>query len=412
MKIVVITESIDVQDSSASKANLALIRNMQSAGFEVIVYHYTRYAVALPEGIDCRPISEIRFGVNFFLSRAQRLLQKHLKIRLNVFFERRFGFSFSFFNDVNSIKRSMRTIIGLNPDLIFTLSKGTSFRPHYALLSFPEIHHKWVANIHDPYPFHFNPRPYNWVEPGYTFKEKFFEALSQKAGHASFPSQLLLEWMGSYFPNFLKTGFVIPHQNIEDVIKPASLPPYFDPTKFSLLHAGNLMKQRSPQGLIEGFKLFLERNPAARLDAQLLLLGPADYHSQLLEDYAKSVPQLVVKNDYVDFDTVYTLQQQVTVNVILESKSEISPFLPGKFPHCVQANRPLLLLCPYYSETRRLLGNDYPYWAEVDQVTAIADLIEALYHLWNGGAVQPKLNRSDLVAYCSHTHLKTILEKL
>jgi hypothetical protein len=105
------------------------------------------------------------------------------------------------------------------------------------------------------------------------------------------------------------------------------------------------------------------------------------------------------------------LQEQVSVNIILESKSEISPFLPGKFPHCVVANRPLLVLSPYYSETRRLLGSDYPYWSEADDENKIFLLIEQLYLAWKNKELN-ELNRLDLEAYLSISYLKNTLEEL
>ena len=411
-RIVFIAESIDTNDSSCTKCNVALIKNLKTIGYEIIVYHYTRYKVAELKDIDCRPIKEIKFSANYILSRLQRILYRNFNIKLNTFFERLFGFSFTFFNDVNSIKKIVPEVILLNPDLVFTVSKGTSFRPHYALLSFPEIHSKWVANIHDPYPFHFNPRPYNWVEPGYEIKEKFFLALSEKAHYASFPSLLLMEWMGSYFPNFLKTGIVIPHQNANENIQNVSLPDFIDESKFNLLHAGNLLRQRSPVGLIEGYKIFLENNPSAKDDSKLLLLGPAAYHINLLEGYENALPQLLIKNENVDFEIVYKLQQHVSVNIILESKSEISPFLPGKFPHCIEANRMILSLAPYYSETKRLLGNEYEFWSEVDEVEKIASLIEKLYKMWQNDAQSLHLNRQDLLDYCSSKQLKKVIDIL
>ncbi len=411
MKIVIISESIDINDSSASKANVALIYNLKQCNFDVIVYHFTKKEVFL-DGIDCRSIKELRGSFLFFLSRFQTLVTKKLKIKMHVFLENIFGFSFTFFNDVNSIKRILPEIVNLKPDLVITLSKGMSFRPHYAILKFPKLHKKWMANIHDPYPFHFNPRPYNWVEPGYAIKEKFFLELSEKANYSSFPSQLLLEWMGSYFPNFLKTGIVIPHQNTNQNIQDVALPDFFEESKFNLLHAGNLMKQRSPFGLIEGYKLFLENNPSAKKDSKLLLLGPATFHTDLLESYKNSLSQIVIINDYIQFEIIYKLQQHVSVNIILESKAEISPFLPGKFPHCVEANKILLLLAPYYSETRRLLGNDYEFWTEVDAVKKIASLIEKLYIIWQIDAASLQLNRQDLIDYCSPKQLKKVIDSI
>ncbi|MEX0598765.1 MAG: UDP-glycosyltransferase, partial [Candidatus Paceibacterota bacterium] len=176
--------------------------------------------------------------------------------------------------------------------------------------------------------------------------------------------------------------------------------------------AGNLMKQRSPEGLIEGFKMFLKQNPEAVKDSKLILLGDASYHSKMLETYQKENLEIYIYNGNVAFDTVYNLQKYVSVNVILESKSEISPFLPAKFPHCVEANKTILSLAPYYSETRRLLGDDYSYWAEVDEVDKIAIIIADLYQLWKQNPDNLILDRKDLIAYLSADYLKEVMVNL
>jgi hypothetical protein len=406
-KILIVVDSINIEDSSGSKANVALINNLNKAGFEVLVYHYTLKNIEL-KNINTVAIPEIKMSTMYFLSRSQRIISRNFKINMAPFLERLFGFSFTFFNDTSGIIRALKKC-EFEPDLILTLSKGASFRPHYAVLKCPDLHDKWMAYIHDPYPFHYYPRPYNWVESGYKKKESFFLKVSEKAKYSAFPSKLLKEWMSSYFPNFIKTGVVIPHQNAEYNLPNKDFPNYFDAAKFSLLHAGNLMKQRSPKGLIEGFKLFLDKNPEAKKDSKLILLGNASYHSKILEDCIVDNPEIYIYNGNVAFDVVYNLQKNVSVNIILESKSEISPFLPAKFPHCVEANRPILLLSPYYSETRRLLGNDYAYWAEVDEVEKIAFVIENLYQLWKQNPYNLLLNRNDLVEYLSAENLKKII---
>ena len=73
-RILVVAESINVNDSSGSKANVALIRNFKQAGYELLVLHYTRINIQL-DGIECRGISENRSSLSFFLSRIQRKLQ-------------------------------------------------------------------------------------------------------------------------------------------------------------------------------------------------------------------------------------------------------------------------------------------------------------------------------------------------
>ncbi|MFV8325996.1 UDP-glycosyltransferase [Flavobacterium sp. ZS1P14] len=413
-KILVIVDSINIEDSSGSKANVALIHNLAEAGYEVLVYHYTQKNIQLT-GVNCFPISEIKYSPLYFLSRLQRILQRNFTINIAPFFEQLFGFSFTFFNDTNSIIKALKNST-FEPDLLLTLSKGGSFRPHYSILKLPELHDKWMAYVHDPYPSHYYPRPYAWVEAGYKYREAFFTQVSEKARYSAFPSKLLLEWMASYYPNFIKTGIIIPHQNAKYSTESLGQKPvfldYFDALKFNLLHAGNLMKQRSPEGLIEGFRLFLIANPEARIDAKLILLGSASYYAKMLKEHQNNNPEIYIYNGNVPFDIVYNLQKNASVNVILESKSEISPFLPAKFPHCVAANKIIISLAPHHSETRRLLGNNYLYWAEVDEVQKIAALIEKLYQLWKEDPDNLLLNRSDLEEYLSADYLKKAINNL
>lgn len=410
MKILVVVDSINVEDSSGSKGRVALIKNLADAGFEVIVYHYTLKNIQL-SGVSCYAIREIKFSYLYFLSRLQRVIWRNFNINLAPFLQKIFGFSFTFFNDTNSIKKALKKI-NFAPDLVLTLSKGASFRPHYAVLKLPQFHNKWMAYVHDPYPLHCYPRPYDWVESSYKQKEEFFKLVSEKAKYSAFPSHLLKEWMGSYFPNLLKTGVIIPHQNADYKINDVVLPDYFDNTKFNLLHAGNLMPQRSPKGLIEGYKLFLKNNPEAKEFSKLILIGPASSHTKMLEEYQLNNPEIYIYNGTVPFNLVYKLQKNVTVNIILESKSEISPFLPGKFPHCVEANKPIISLAPYYSEVKRLLGEKYPYWSEVDDSAKIATIIESLYQLWKGNPLDLVLDRQDLLKYLSVDYLKEAINNL
>ena len=210
-KILVVSESIDVNDSSATKGRVALIKNLKQCGFELKVYHYTRKNIFI-EGIESIAIKEQKASIFYLLSKLQVLIRRIFKINISTFFEKQFGFSFSFFNDVNSIKKALDKEVDFNPDWVLTLSKAASFRTHKALLKQPKWHSKWLAYVHDPYPMHFYPRPYNWVAPGYFQQQEFFREVSKKSAHGVFPSQLLKEWMGSYYPDFLERGIVIPHQ--------------------------------------------------------------------------------------------------------------------------------------------------------------------------------------------------------
>ena len=408
-RILIVVDSIDVNDSSGSKANLGLIKNLSAIGYQVTVLHYTQKNIQIPS-VTCIPIIEKKYNPLYFLSRTQRIIQRYFKVNLARCLEDVFGFSFTFFNDVNSIKAALKKLDVSKFDLILTLSKGASFRPHYAINKLPVLHEKWMAYIHDPYPFSCYPPPYQWNEPGHKQKQLFFKEVSKNAKYSVFPSLLLQEWMGDYYPNFIKTGIVIPHQNFEEELITLKVPSYFNSAKFNLLHAGNLMKQRNPEGLIKGFKLFLDNNPEAKKDSVLMLLGNASYHEHLIKTFALDTPQLCIKLTNIPFEEVYWLQNNVSVNIILEADSEISPFLPGKFPHCVAANKPILHLGPKHSETKRLLGKGYPYWAGIHDAVAISKILHTLYTDWKTNNNSLILDRPDLESYLGKTLLKKVLE--
>lgn len=408
-KILIVAESIDVEDSSGAKGRVALILNLKKAGFETVVYHYTRKQISL-ENIPCFSIQENRRSLLFFLSRMERYLRYYLKLQLNRPFERIFGFSFTLLNDRDSMVSALKKV-DFQPDLVFTLSKGGSFRPHHALLQIPKWHDRWVAYMHDPYPMHLYPKPYSWREPGYKQKEEFIGKIAAKAKFPVFPSLLLKEWMGQFFEGYKLKGEVIPHQ-VDSSHEPAGTPPdYFDGSKFNLLHAGNLLQARQPRGLVEAFENFLNRVPEAREEARLILVGRTGHHTQFLNLKASEYPEIVVISENRNFREVSLLQKQCSVNIILEAKSEISPFLPGKFAHCVKADKPILHLGPEKSETKRLLGNEYPYWSEIDDVPKITELITSLFLRWKEDQ-NLSLNRKDLNEYLSFKYLKQVIESL
>ena len=407
-KILVIVDSIDVNDSSGSKANVALIENLFQMGCQLLVLHYTQKRIDLI-GIECVSIEEKKWTFLYVLSRVQRYFTRYTAINLNKFVENSIGFSLIFLSDSRSITRAIRheSVRKFEPDLVFTLSKGASFRSHHALLKVPDYHSKWFAYVHDPYPFFYYPTPYTWSDPGYRQKIKFFKKVENSARWIGFPSVLLNEWMTRFYPKMKEKGIIIPHQNSNSKLTD-EFPEFFDSSKFNLLHAGALLQQRDPKYLIEGFLLFLEKNKLAKEHARLLLIGYNSFHDDYLNKFASF--ETIYCSKYLPYQVSQNLQHAVAVNIILEAIAEISPFLPGKFPHCVHADKPILLLAPQKSETRRLLGNNYLYWCEADNVMKIAEIIQKLYSNW---LMKPeRLDRKDLVDYCDASNLKRTIDSL
>ncbi|MEY2631089.1 MAG: hypothetical protein RLZZ469_1987, partial [Bacteroidota bacterium] len=233
--------------------------------------------------------------------------------------------------------------------------------------------------------------------------------ITEKAQYLSFPSLLLKEWMESYFPAVADKSCVIPHQiKVDDETQ--ATPVFFTENQFSLLHAGNLLQQRNPDFLIKGFLQFLDKHPEAVNESKLYFVGSYKKQEHILNQY-QNHPNIVV-SDYIEYKLVQSLEKKAAVNIILEAIAEISPFLPGKFPNCVASNKPILVLGPYYSEVRRLLGKDYPYWSEANDVAAIEANITKLYQQWKQHPEQSQLNRPDLTHYCDEKSLKKVVDDL
>lgn len=408
--ILVLAETIDAEKSSAGKANRALVEALRTSGFLVKIHHFSHISVDIPK-VKTILISEKKTDINYILSRTQRVFQRFTGKNWSKRLESRFGFSFTFKNDVNSMVSALRKEKSTDYDLVITLSKGASYRTHAALLKLPKWYSKWLAYVHDPYPFHWYPPPYEWFEAGHKQKERFFTEVAEKAKWLGYPSQLLAEWMGQFQDSFREKAVILPHQLLDQQPVSENFPAYFNPSKFTVLHAGNLLKQRDPFLLLAAWQLFLKRNPRAQENAQLLLLGSASYHEPQLTKKCKTIPSVYKSDGYVNHLEVKAMEHAASVNIILEAVSDTSPFLPAKFPGLVQANRKIFHLGPKNSESRRLLGKNHRFLAEANDVEKIAELLAELFKMWKENPVELKLNRTDLEDYFLPETLRKQVQK-
>lgn len=409
-RILVVIESLDANDSSGTKGRLALLQSFKKIGYDITALHYSQVDINI-DGIECISVKEKKNNLLFFLSRVQRLLYRWFKIDIGPKIDSRFGFSFGFFNDANSLKKALENYNPTDFDMVWTLSKGNSYRPHKALLLSPKWYSKWYAYVHDPYPQQLYPRPYNYVPYGFKQKRNFFRDITIHAKRIVFPSQLLKDWMLSYFVDLEGKSLVIPHQLSTQKGINNKLPDYFNPNKFNVLHGGNLLDLRDPKPVVEAFGKFLEQNTSARENASLIFLGKKSKFTQYLQKKSEEIPQIYTSKDYVSFEEVFSMQQKASINIILEASSEISPFLPGKFAHCVEANAPILLISPYYSESKRLLGATYPYSFEFNNIDEITNAFHEMYAQWKENKEFLKLNRPELSYYLSHKYLEEVLQE-
>ncbi|MFN5026312.1 MAG: UDP-glycosyltransferase [Bacteroidota bacterium] len=412
IKILIVTDNIDVNDGSGAKANVAIIQNLSSSGFDITVCHHTGYKHEL-KGIRTELVRIKKVNIFYLIYILTRWVNRYFKYNLNRVIEKYTGFPAEFFNTAKSIRSHIRKKHDVSRfDMVITLSKGTSFRPHYALLGMPEWHTKWMAYIHDPYPYHLYPRPYRFRPIGYKQKERFFLKMSEAARWVAFPSKLLMQWMAYDFPAMLQKGVVIPHQIADTSAEPPTAYPFINPEMFTLAHAGLLMSARQPFGLIKGYLKFLEKHPDAAEKSELILAGKSDFSEHELRKASKNTPSVKYILRTIPYHEASAIQNQTTVNIIIESDYYVSPFLPGKFPHCVAADKPILILSPYYSETRRLVGNDYPYWSEGQNANRIADILSDLYVNWKATRNLKLPDSHSLKAYLSKEKLSEQIHRL
>lgn len=410
MKILVVADTLDVNSSSGAKGRIALIKALNKCNFDLKVLHYSRKSIHL-KGILIEDIVEKRNTFTFIVSKIVILLKKLFNYNLKPWIEKKNGFSFAHDNDVFSIKKAILKEDVQNYNWILALSYAGSFRAHKAILNLPTWHNKFLAYIHDPYPQHSFPRPYDWVEPGHQQKRDFFLKVAQYCAYAIYPSDLLGEWMEGYYKTLIGKRVVIPHQLDKKVIDKTNLPDTFDSDKFTILHAGTLFEARNPIALMDALKRLWSVNTEAQSEVQLLFIGGSSYFDAQINEAKKLFPQIKHLGK-LDFETTLAMQYYASVNIILEAKGPISPFLPGKFPHCVLSDNPILLLGPHCSEVKRLMGEDYPYWSENDDEDKIYNILVTLYKMWKTKPEQYCLDRKDIEFYLSEKYLEQEMAKL
>lgn len=411
LKILIIADTLDTTKSSGAKGRVALIEGFIKQGYQLKVLHYSRKDIEI-DGVSLASIPEKKTNWSYIKAKAQLVLKRITGKNINTWVESRKGFSYTHDYDVKSIKAAIIKEAPAHYDYIITLSYASSFRAHKAVLQLPQWHAKFLPYIHDPYPMHSYPRPYDWVEPGHQYKRDFFVALYKAAHSIIYPSKMLGDWMESYYPTGNGKAVIIPHLITESLKDTGIYPSYFDPIKFNILYAGALMSARNPMSLIKAFRAFLEQEPDANEVARLVIVtGDSVFHPEM-NKITTTCSQLRLSPAKESFENSYNMQQRAAVNVVLEAKGPASPFLPGKVPHCVIANKPLLLLGPYYSETKRILGEDYPYWSEIDNVPQIKNIISTLYHNWKKANGSTTLDVPGMNAYFSSTAITAAFNEI
>lgn len=366
-EILVVCEDLRVNNTSAGIGRSKLIYALHAAGFKVkvITQNNFDYAITwLPESVSCRKF-DIPFKKNSLLKRIPKVKA------IPTYFT---GFSQNFRQIVDLYKVEIKKELLTNKyDLIYAFGSGGVFAPHFALAEL-DLQIPFYVNIHDPYPVHLYPEPYKkkktWIN---SLLEKKFINILFKAKGISFPSQLLMEDMAKTFSVIKDKGFVVPHIGTKVNHLPEELKEIdfiLDFSKINILHAGTLLGPRNPKFLLQAIVELNLEVPEFLDKVCFTLIGNVNKELTDVVD-TSTISNVRFVDERISYKKSLWLTNQATASLVIEAISDFSPFLPGKVADIAYAEKPIIALSPKKSEVRRLLGNDYPYQSELNDVQTI-----------------------------------------
>jgi hypothetical protein len=403
MNILILAESLKINNTSSGIVSSTMINAFVEEGNDVTCL----YENSVEETITWLPKVKLH-PVNYI--HKENVLEKIPKLKGIPSYI--YGYNLKFKTKIKSWKKQIETILKASPfDLIVVLGSGSSFVPHYAMCNV-ETNIPWVANFHDPYPMSLYPEPYrknkNII---YCLQERNTKKIIEKATYVSFPSLYLKEWMQQFFPELKNKSVVLPHlagelKNlpISDLDNKVNLPQ----GKFNLLHAGTLLGPRKVDALFKAFQIFIESDKEKKDKSILTILGKvAREHNEFFKKEFSENLNIII--DRVSYKKSLELIRTADVSLIIEAEGvDFSPFMPGKLADLIELEKPILVLSPKKSETNRILGKEYPFTSEPDDIGKIVSVLNEIWILWKGG----NLCLTDSKKLTNYISTKVFNEKL
>lgn len=274
-------------------------------------------------------------------------------------------------------------------DYILVLGSGSEFSPHIALSQL-DINIPWIANFHDPFPWHVYPEPYRKKRNliGFHLEVKT-KKIIEKAWKVSFPSLYLMEHMSRFYPEIAKKYIIIPHigTNLDDLPAIDSDNDLnLDLSKINIVHAGSLLGPRNPKFLIEAI-IDLQQN--GLIDPEKVNFTFIGKIARELTDTCKKLKMnnVLFFNGRVSYKRSIEIINQSDALLVIEAISDFSPFLPGKVADIAFAGKPIIALSPNRSEVKRILGSNFPYHAHLDSITEIKDVLKTFINDFDNNTI-------------------------
>ena len=405
--ILVVCENLNINATSAGIVSSTFIQLLSDSGYDVTVMTENNfdYPISwLPEKVKV---------VKFEIKREKKTIWNSIpKIKaIPAYFT---GFSVTMRNRIEHYKIEINNQLATkNFDVIYALGVGNIFSPHFALAEM-NLKIPFYVNIHDPFPMHVYPEPYKksktWIS---NLLEKKFKIVLHKAKGISFPSQFLLEHMSPTFPVIKEKGFVVPHigtflNNLpnDNQTKQGFA---FNLSKINILHAGTLLGPRNPQFLLQSIAELNQEVPGFLDKMCFTFIG--NVNTELITIVSNSESRNVhFINDRISYKKSVELIEQANASLVIEAISEFSPFLPGKVADIAYSEKPIISLSPKNSEVRRLLGTDYPYQSELNDVKIIKIILKKFFEDYKSNNVNISVIK-ELKKYVSIEYNSKVLKQ-
>ncbi len=406
MRILILAKSLHINETSSGIVTSSFIEALSLSGHQVTVLYDKSFSYDITwisENVNLIPLV---FNFN-----SKPLIERIPKLRALPNYL--YGYKLTEKNIIKKWKSAIQEILQKKKfDLIVALGSGHSFFPHIALSEIKPII-PWIANYHDPFPRSWYPYPYRHYIPIISWhQEQISKKILLNATAVTFPSLLLKEHMEKFVPTIEKKSFVIPHVHVDMDNLPTKDHDNnieLNKNKFNILHAGSLLGPRKPDYLFKAFIRLSKDSIEFKKNARLILLGKTAKEHHEISKYNEN--QIKIFNKRISYKKSLQLQKKADLNLVIEAVSDFSPFMPGKLADLLYFKKPVFALTPENSETKRILGKNYPYWSPNDNEEKIYSILKRAWNDWQNNKLKlPEKER--LHYYVTPEHFNQLFNKI
>ncbi len=244
---------------------------------------------------------------------------------------------------------------------------------------------KWVASWNDPFPYDKYPKPYG---KGQNYNSIIIHQMTGKMKVADihiFPSLRLANYMNGYLhlEAFEEKCIICPHV----VLKDNDAERHTSPSTLKIIHSGNLQNPRSPQPLLKGLRMALDREPKMKIS--ISILGKMSSSDEELSREL-GVSEYVKYLKPIEYNESLLLLSGFHISAVIEADCDEGIFMPTKVSDCMQQGIPIFAISPLNGNLNDLYQQGYiHYFADVRSPESVSLALIKMYKDFEAG-VLPK----------------------